>query len=58
MNSAIKGMPTSCKDLQQLGHSFNGFYLVRKSKPNSSGAKIETVYCDFQSSEDYKGKHL
>ena len=50
-------MPNSCSDLQQLGHSFNGFYSVIKSQPNGQGAKIETVYCDFQSSEDSKGKH-
>jgi len=57
VNSASKGMPNSCSDLQQLGHSFNGFYSVIKSQPNGQGAKIETVYCDFQSPEDSKGKH-
>ena len=44
-----KEMPTSCKDLQKLGHKLNGFYLIKTARPNQ-GAKIETVFCDFQSS--------
>jgi len=56
-NSQFKGVPTSCKDLRQLGHSFNGFYSVSKSQPDDDqGAKIETVFCDFQSPADSKGK--
>jgi len=56
-NSQFKGVPTSCKDLRQLGHSFNGLYSVSKSQPNDQGAKIETVFCDFQSPADSKGIH-
>ena len=49
----ILEMPTSCKDLQLLGHQLNGFYLVKKSQPSSNSNKgknnkIETVYCNFQ----------
>lgn len=51
----IKGIPTSCSDLQRLGHSFNGFYSVKKFQPDIQGVKIETVYCDFQSPIDSKG---
>ena len=44
------GMPTSCKDLQLLGHKLNGFYSVKASQPNKQGSKIEAVFCDFPSS--------
>jgi len=49
----IPEMPTSCKDLQLLGHQLNGFYLVKKAQPGSNSNKgknnkIETVYCNFQ----------
>jgi len=43
-----KGIPTSCKDLQQIGYSLNGLYLIKKSLPNNGGAKIQTVFCEFQ----------
>jgi hypothetical protein len=49
-NLAKIGMPTSCKDLQLLGHKLNGFYSVKKSQPNvNKSTKLETIYCDFQS---------
>jgi len=44
----VKGMPTSCKDLQLLGHKLNGIYLIKTSKPEE-GVKIKAVFCDFQS---------
>ena len=44
----VKGMPTSCKDLQLLGHKLNGINLVKTSKPGE-GVRIEAVFCDFQS---------
>ncbi len=50
----IKGMPTSCTDLKLLGHKLNGFYSVKTQQTNQT-AKVETVYCDFQSSSDLKG---
>jgi len=53
----IKGMPTSCKDLQKLGHSSNGFYSIKKVRPNNQGTKLETVYCDFKSPTDSNGIH-
>ena len=46
--SNFKGMPTSCKDLQLLGHKLNGFYSVKVFQSNNR-TKIETVFCDFQS---------
>jgi hypothetical protein len=33
--------PTSCEDLQRMGHKLSGFYSVKGSK------KMETVYCEF-----------
>ena len=38
---AINGLPTSCADLQIIGHTLNGFYSVAGS------AMMESVYCDF-----------
>jgi len=48
--SKVKGIPTSCKDLQLLGHELNGLYSIKATQPDNQGAKIETVFCDFQSS--------
>jgi len=28
----VKGLPSSCKDLQLLGHKLSGLYLVKTSK--------------------------
>ena len=36
-------MPTSCEDLQRIGHTLSGFFLVKGSM------KMETVYCNFYS---------
>ncbi len=47
------GMPTTCKDLNIIGYTLKGFYLVR----NPSIATIETVFCDFKespSTSEYK----
>ena len=49
--SNFMGMPTSCKDLQLLGHKLNGIYSVKVSQPNNAGTKIESVFCDFQSTD-------
>jgi len=48
--SKVKGIPTSCKDLQLLGHELNGLYSIKTTQPDNQGEKIETVFCDFQSS--------
>jgi hypothetical protein len=34
-------MPTSCFDLQRMGHKLSGFFSVKGSK------KMEMIYCDF-----------
>jgi len=39
-------MPSSCKDLQLLGHSLNGFYSVQGIGKDSS-SKIETIFCQI-----------
>jgi len=46
----VKGIPTSCKDIQLLGHELNGLYSIKTTKPDNQGAKIQTVFCNFQSS--------
>ncbi len=38
---AVSGMPKSCKDLWQIGHTLSGLYSVKGAK------QIESVYCDF-----------
>jgi len=43
----VKGLPSSCKDLQLLGHKLNGLYLIKTSRPNQK-TKIEAVFCNFQ----------
>jgi hypothetical protein len=35
------GMPTSCADLNNMGHTLSGFYSVR------GASMMESVYCDF-----------
>ena len=37
----IGQMPTSCSDLQRMGHKLSGFFSVKGSK------KMEMVYCQF-----------
>jgi len=51
----LVGIPTSCKDLQQHGHSLNGLYLIKKSLPNNQGTKIQSAYCDFQTPTSTNG---
>ena len=48
VNFGIKGKPNSCYDLNQLGHTLSGFYMVQ-GRGNSVGSKIYTIYCDFTS---------
>ncbi len=36
--------PANCKDLQALGHSLNGFYIVR-FRPRK---QTKAIYCEFQ----------
>ena len=37
----------SCQDLTLIGHSLNGFYMVKRTKKGKP--KIETVFCNFKS---------
>jgi hypothetical protein len=48
VNFGIKGKPNSCYDLNQLGHTLSGFYMVQ-GRGNSVGSQIYTIYCDFTS---------
>ncbi len=54
IDNQFEEMPTSCKDLQLLGHKLNGFYSIKAIRPEQ-GTKIETVFCNFQSSPDTEG---
>jgi len=38
-------VPESCQDLQLIGHTLSGFYLVQKEEGISK--KIETIFCQF-----------
>ena len=48
------GPPSSCKDLNELGHTVNGIYMVGKSSSNSNILNrsdilpVRAVFCDFQ----------
>jgi len=40
------GPPTSCRELGTIGHTLNGYYLV-KGKDESKSTNIQAVYCQF-----------
>jgi len=42
----VKGVPSSCKDLQLIGHRLNGLYLIKTSNQDQT-KKIQTVFCNF-----------
>ena len=48
------GPPTNCSELQQLGYTLNGYYLVKGQASNSLSTniiennKIGVVYCQFK----------
>ncbi len=45
----IVGPPSSCKDLNQLGHTLNGIYLIKTNSTGSANSKvINAIFCDFQ----------
>jgi len=43
---SFKDIPSNCRELQLLGHTNNGIFLVKGL--DSKALKIETVYCDFK----------
>ena len=45
MEKVITGPPTSCKELNLLGHTLNGMYLVSGSGRNP--IKVILVHCNF-----------
>jgi len=54
--SMKNGMPTSCKDLNELGYTLKGFHLVK----NANLSVIETIFCDFKETplSGIKSKYL
>lgn len=41
------GPPTSCNDLQKLGYTLNGYYLIKQTDESNHSA-IQVVYCTFR----------
>ncbi|XP_046645821.1 uncharacterized protein LOC124336166 isoform X2 [Daphnia pulicaria] len=48
----IGQMPTSCEDLQQIGHKLNGFFMVKSVR------KMEMIYCNFLANQNDKQKWI
>ena len=42
-------IPSSCRELDLIGHSLDGLYLVQ----NQDTKKIETLFCDFGPTSKY-----
>ena len=47
------GPPTSCDELNKLGYTLNGYYLI-KGKETLNANRIQVVYCQFQQPPDAK----
>ena len=47
--------PSTCKELNDLGHTLNGFYVLRapENKPKAASNIFEIVFCQFQKSLFY-----
>ncbi len=55
--------PYNCQDLNDLGHTVNGFYLVKNDKlATISSENFQTKFCDFKNSPSsapgYQSKRL
>ena len=46
----IIGLPSSCDDLNKMGHTLNAIYMVK----GSEGSKIKAVFCNFQTTDTRK----
>ncbi len=46
---AFPGIPSSCADLKEIGHIWDGIFTVMGS------AKMESVYCDFKKETNETG---
>ncbi len=42
--------PSNCVDLNGIGYTLNGFYLVKSKKAVDNSAKLQSVFCDFKNS--------
>ena len=47
------GPPTNCSELEKLGYTLNGYYLVKNNNPSNRN-KIVTVYCAFRPAQELK----
>lgn len=47
----IDQMPSSCADLNEIGHTLNGLYNIMGNK------SVESVYCNFTNSPNDPGNH-
>jgi len=60
-NARFYGPARSCKDLEKLGYSLNGYYLVQNENTelkNSEEQKIEVIICRFQLPSERDGRLL
>ena len=58
------GVPSNCNELNTLGHTVNGIYLVKSESSNKKNtaiklnSRIEAVYCDFNSPKTNSSKKM
>jgi len=54
-NNKKDSEPSTCKELNDLGHTLNGFYVLRAPENNPKAASniFEIVFCQFQKSLFY-----
>ncbi|XP_046637877.1 uncharacterized protein LOC124316153 isoform X2 [Daphnia pulicaria] len=52
LNVDIRKIPTSCADMERIGHKLSGFFLVKGSK------KMEMIYCNFNANQNDKQKWI
>ena len=54
------GPPANCSEVEMLGYTLNGYYLVKSNDPTNKN-KITIVYCAFrqaQSMMSQQGKEI
>jgi len=49
------GPSTNCSDLSKLGHTLNGFYLVKPANNTDDTTQPDTIYCAIQQPEGIVG---
>ena len=57
MTKRFYGPPTSCEELQKLGYTLNGYYLI-KGKDKLDANRIQVVFCQFQQQPGTKSSNF